>query len=263
MKKIKFCSFLMLVVFALQVMVACGGDDDDDITNTQGTPNNNSSNDNSPSGVEAVDLGLSVKWASFNVGSSTKEGFGDLFAWGELEPKSTYTEENYQYYNTGYFDKNGVKIDSLFYEIIGNKTYVQIGNGSYPTYDISKTKYDVAHVKWGGKWRMPTYNEMKELKEKCIWKWASINSFNGYKITASNGNYIFLPAGGFGFSKGIGNRNKDGNYMSSTLVDNQSASSSSNLENWSFYGIDFKSSDVYLGEHGRLWGFSVRPVMDY
>lgn len=261
MNKMSLWSIILLLTLTAST-IACGGDDEDDlIPENRPNSNDNSSEGSSHYGVESVDLGLSVKWASMNVGANSSEEIGDLFGWGETETKSTFTLNNYKFYHTGYLDKDGVTIDSLYYDIIGNETYIEVGGNQNKTYDISKTQYDVAFVKWGGKWRIPTYKEMKELREKCTWRWASINETKGYKVTATNGNFIFLPANGFGGDKGRLDKNKSGTYASSTLVDKQSAGSG--LEGWSFYGMDFKSSEVYLGEHGRLWGFSVRPVMDY
>ena len=93
----------------------------------------------------AVDLGLSVKWASLNVGASSVEDIGDEYAWGEIEPRTTYGPENYQYYDITWGE------------------YIDIGE------DISGTEYDAAHVKWGGDWRIPTKQEMEELLTKCTW----------------------------------------------------------------------------------------------
>ena len=118
---------------------------------------------------EAVDLGLSVLWASCNVGATSPEEFGDKYAWGETETKDTFTESNYIWYDP--------------YTL----TFADIGK------DISGTEFDVARVKWGGDWRMPTYAELSELKSKCTWIWANVNSVNGFKVTGQNGNSIFIP----------------------------------------------------------------------
>ncbi len=119
----------------------------------------------------AVDLGLSVKWASLNVGASSVEDIGDEYAWGEIEPRTTYGPENYQYYDITWGE------------------YIDIGE------DISGTEYDAAHVKWGGDWRMPTKKEMEELLTKCTWSVIKYNgSTVGHKVVGPNGNRIFLPA---------------------------------------------------------------------
>lgn len=119
---------------------------------------------------EAIDLGLSVKWASCNLGASSPEEYGDLFAWGEVETKSSFTKSNYLYY------------DSY------TMSYIDIGG------DIGGTNYDVAHVKLGGSWRLPTRKEYQELLVSCDCKWTMFNGRNGYKFTSKiNGNSIFFP----------------------------------------------------------------------
>ena len=118
-------------------------------------------------GHEYVDLGLSVKWATCNVGASSPSDYGNYYAWGETSTKSSYTEDNYKYYS--------------------NDKYVDIGN------NISGTKYDAARANWGGTWRMPTEREFQELIDKCTWTWTLLDDCFGYKITGKNGNSIFLP----------------------------------------------------------------------
>lgn len=118
---------------------------------------------------DAVDLGLSVYWASCNLGASKPEEKGNAYAWGETWTKDTYTQENYQYYNNN------------------TQSYVDIGS------EISGTGFDAARVNLGGEWRMPTYDDMKELYDNCTWTWSQINGVNGYRVTGSNGNSIFIP----------------------------------------------------------------------
>ena len=184
--------------------------------------------------AEAVDLGLSVMWASFNVGAESPEDYGGYYAWGETEEKSAYSWSTYKWCNGGY--------DNLFKYCARN---------NYGTID-NKTKLDfeddVAHVKWGGSWRMPTFDEIKELCYKCSWEWTTVNGVKGQKITGSNGNSIFLPAAGVFrdtevYGSGIG-------YWSSTLgtQDNSTASC-----------VVSDVSDVAY----RCYGLSVRPVMEY
>ena len=93
--------------------------------------------DDAPTPGTAIDLGLSVKWASYNVGASSPEGYGGYYAWGELEEKSGYYWDNYQYWDDNSND------------------WIYIGS------NISGTDYDVAHVKWGDNWRMPTFVEIQ------------------------------------------------------------------------------------------------------
>jgi hypothetical protein len=125
---------------------------------------------------EYVDLGLSVKWATFNVGATKPEEYGDYFAWGETEPKEVYDWS----------------------------TYFEVAD-------------DVAAVKWGGKWRMPTMAEQDELRTQCTWTWTSQNGVKGYRVTGTNGNSIFLPAAGYRSGSSLYNTDSKGFYWSSSL----------------------------------------------
>lgn len=124
----------------------------------------------------AVDLGLSVYWASCNLGAERPEEYGDYYAWGETKTKQQYTSNNYAYYNSN------------------TTLYTNIGS------EISGTEYDAATVNLGSDWRMPTMSEMQELIDKCTWEWTQIKNVNGYKVIGKNGNSIFLPAAGLGFN---------------------------------------------------------------
>lgn len=180
--------------------------------------------------VHAVDLGLSVKWACCNVGAESPEGYGGYYAWGETEEKSNYTWENYKYYNSSTGDFNNI--------------------GS----NISGTSYDVAHVKWGGSWRMPTWDEINELCYMCSWEWTSVNGVSGQKVTGPNGNSIFLPAAGGRLGTEVGLRGLYGYYWSGALNEDCSY----NAYNLYFSGgfIDWYTFDYRFGGH------SVRPVKE-
>lgn len=139
------------------------------------------------SGHEAVDLGLSVKWATCNVGASSWEGEGDKFAWGETSTKTEYNRENYKW-ATPYYNYYG--------DIIGFKYIKYCTDSDYGTVDDKTTldAYDdAATAKWGTKWRMPTSEEVKELKANCSCVSAERNGVRGCYLIAKNGNYIFLP----------------------------------------------------------------------
>ena len=180
---------------------------------------------------KAVDLGLSVKWASYNVGATAPEEYGELYSWGELKKKDDYGDENtYQYYN--------------------NQTggYMNIGSS------ISDTQYDVAGVQWGGKWRIPILSEMDELRKECIWQWVTYKGINGVLVTGINGNCIFLSAAGDCNGKEVDFRGSIGAYWSGTLNDRYSYNS---------YCLCFDSSSWYLSNAGRRRsGLSIRPVTD-
>lgn len=186
---------------------------------------------------EYVDLGLSVKWATFNVGATKPEEYGDYFAWGETEPKEVYDWSTYKWCN-------------------GSETTLTkyCTSSSYGTVDNKKTlelSDDAAYANWGGDWRMPTDADFYELHHKCTWTWTTQNGVNGYKVTGTNGNSIFLPAAGFRVGSSLYNAGSNGDYWSSSLFTNASR----NGEYWTF-----DSDGVYTGNYYRYNGRSIRPV---
>lgn len=122
-----------------------------------------------PTSGKCVDLGLSVKWAGWNIGAYSPEEHGNLYSWGEIEPKSTYSFDTYLYLN--------------------NRT----GVWSYIGDDISGTQYDVANMKWGNGWRMPSRAEAEELIALCTKEQTRYNDIEGYFYIGPNGNSIFIP----------------------------------------------------------------------
>ena len=143
--------------------------------------------------AEAVDLGLfsGTLWASWNVGASAPEDCGGYYAWGETEAKDNYDNKSYEYYNSA-FDR-----------------WIEIGD------DIAGTKYDVAHVRWGGSWTMPTDEQIQELMDDCTREFTTRNGVSGYLITGRNGNSIFLPAAGYMSGDEKLYSNYEGHYWSS------------------------------------------------
>lgn len=184
---------------------------------------------------QAVDLGLSVKWAICNVGSSKPEEFGNYYSWGETEVKDYFDVNEYEYYRNG--------------------EYQGIGN------DISGSLLDVAHVKWGGHWRMPTQAECEELVSNCTTKSETINGVFGCRfISKINNNSIFLPAAGSYFNDINHMGNSEGAYWCSTIE--YGDYDSANCLN--FYSINnlqvYASTEVICA---RFNGLTVRPVLDY
>ena len=185
--------------------------------------------------AEAIDLGLSVEWASWNMGATAPEEYGGYYAWGETEEKSNYTPLTYQYY-LGDLNADGYYYDSNEYQNIGS--------------NISGTSYDVAHVKWGGNWRMPTLDEIKELINNCTWECTTTNGIKGHKITGPNGNFIFLPAAGNRAEASLYSAGEYGRYWSATLENFHTA-----------YDLDFHSTLTPTSWHAYLdHGLTVRPV---
>lgn len=181
-----------------------------------------------------VDLGLSVKWATCNVGASSFTDYGDYYAWGETEPKEDYSWKTYMWCNGRYetINKYGKSLDYVF---------------------VLESLDDAATVNWGEKWRMPTIAELQELENNCTWEWKIINGVNGYKITAKNNNWIFLPVAGYRYGTSSTNVGSYGLYWSSTVYE-----SNSDLA----YSLSFYSGSKSTGRSSREYGRTVRPVSD-
>ncbi|MGM9745798.1 MAG: hypothetical protein ACI30H_02415 [Paludibacteraceae bacterium] len=177
------------------------------------------------SGYEWVDLGLSVKWATCNVGASKPEAYGNYYAWGETTIKNSYTESNYQYYS-----------DPI-------------------TLPLNR---DAAHVNMGGNWRMPTHAEWLELIEQCTWEWRSNyggTTTSGYLVTSEkNGNSIFLPAAGMRDSFDLAFKNEVGGYWSSSPATEESEDV--------VWILACDQDDWFDGVNVRYTGLTVRPVCE-
>ena len=183
----------------------------------------NSSTTGTYKGHEWVDLGLSVKWATCNVGASTPGDYGNYYAWGE-----TSTKSNYDYDNS----------TSL------GKSWSDIGGNS---------SRDAARANWGGSWRMPTKTEFQELIDNCTWTWTTQNGYKGYRVTGENGQSIFLPAAGLRNGDTLYNDGVFGFYWSSTP--NESYSDYA-------YDLCFYESRRDVSWDYRYLGVSVRPVLE-
>lgn len=184
--------------------------------------------------AEAIDLVLpsGTKWASCNVGASKPEDFGGYYAWGEIQEQDGRTRR-WANYHSDFFSEP---------EDIGN--------------EISGTEYDVAHMKWGGDWRMPTWRQCRELIEYCVCERAILNGVNGWKFTSKvNGNSIFLPSTGY---CDYGCVNKPGEYCrywtSSRMVNDDLKIATS-----MGYGYAYGTIRVRWYTF-RYRGYSVRPV---
>ena len=190
-----------------------------------------------------IDLGLpsGTKWACCNVGASRPEEYGGYYAWGETVTKRNYGWSTYKWCKG---DKNTFTNDTM-------TKYCT--DSHFGTVDNKKTLSatdDVAHVKWGGNWRMPTRAEQEELLNKCKWTWTTNNGVKGYKVVGPNGNSIFLPAAGYYDNEELRDSG-GGGYWSSSLSEKY-PDFASNL----IFGVLVTS--IY-GER-RCCGLSVRPV---
>lgn len=229
----KFFSYF--VVSAIALFTACTP------TNTPDDPTNpENPNDTIASGdtgqtdagkMVAVDLGLSVKWATCNVGANKPSEYGSYFAWGEVRPKTSYTEDNYKWLRKNYEHRYDF---TKYNETDGLEVLLKEDDAA-------------ATVNWGDKWRMPTYEEWGELETKCIWEMAFNQGVKGWEVTGPNGKSIFFPAAGYYNETsiyGIGNIAK---YWSSTRAGSYA------------YRYDF-SSLLRLSDANRYLGLPIRPV---
>lgn len=188
-----------------------------------------------------VDLGLSVKWATCNVGATNPEDYGDYFAWGETQPKSTYDWSTYKLCNGSYFSLT--------------KYCTYSGYGTIDNKTVLESVDDAAYKSWGGAWRMPTDAEWTELREQCTWTWTTQNGVNGYKVTSKKSGYtnnsIFLPAAGYRDGSLLSYAGSHGYYWSSSLY---------TIGPTSAWYMDFGSGNVSSEIGDRIRGRSVRPV---
>ncbi len=197
-----------------------------------------------PSG--AVDMGLSVKWSSTNLGASKPEEYGGYYQWaGTKDVSSTSIDpwDNCPYHSGSSPISGWIKYNTkASYGTVDNKTTLEPSD-------------DAATANLGGKWRMPTDAEWTELRNNCTWTWTTLNAIDGYVVTNNkNGNSIFLPAAGRLYSDGLYGVGTYGGYWSSSL-------NSDGTPNVAYY-VHFNSDNVHRDNHYRYNGQSVRPVSE-
>ena len=201
-----------------------------------------------------VDLGLSVKWATCNIGADSPEKTGGRFAWGEVTTKSDYTWRNYRFSN-------------------GSDSYWSVGLSKYNSdsklgpvdmREVLELEDDAAHVNWGGKWRIPTAQEFQELANNCTFVWSALNGCEGCLIVSNKPGYtdrfIFLPATRNRMD-GVGTA--DGYYWSGTtnLTDRRGSVNPGPCSSYAFYiwNISYFEITINLQNH-RSFGLPIRPV---
>ena len=182
-----------------------------------------------------IDLGLSVKWGTCNIGAKNPEDFGNFYQWGDIKTKESYDWNTYKYGT----DRNNLEK----YNVKDGKTTLD-----------SEDDAAIANMNEG--WRMPTPAEIKELVEKCTWEWTTVNNVNGYKVTGKNGNSIFLPAAGVMFDKNPYYGGKYGYYLSNTLREGDEAYIKMYAQGFSFQSDKYQADDRIA----RNSGIPVRPV---
>ena len=184
-----------------------------------------------------VDLGLSVKWATCNLGADSPEEYGDYYAWGETSPKDAFYWNSYKFSNGDKITKYLTKSE---YGVVDNKTVLEKSD-------------DAAYANLKGSWRMPTKAEYEELKENCTWEFIYQNGVYGAKATSmKNGNTIFFPCAGF---------NDEGVFKSVGTLGGYWASSLHLGYNDVGYGLYLESENIDCGPISiRSSGLSVRAV---
>lgn len=199
---------------------------------------------------EAVNLGLSVDWASFNVGATVSKEYGDYFAWGETMPyyedqdpmiwkvdRSGYDWASYSWYDGK--EERLTKYNTMQdYGFVDNLINLDIED-------------DAAHYSFGGDWRLPSISEWEELIEQCIWTWTNQDDVNGYLVESNNGNSIFIPAAGYRSTTSLSSIGTFGGYWSHFLNDENPYESQC---------MSFNSSLPSINHYARYYGFSIRPV---
>ena len=194
---------------------------------------------------ECIDLGLSVKWASCNLGATSCEECGDFYSWGETTTKKVYKTGSSKFKNVS---KNNLQKKGVI-DAYGNLT----------------KEYDAASQRLGGYWRMPTQREMEELVNRCKWYPRSYNGIDGYLIQGPNGNTIFLP------NTPVRTNSKhewvEGGYYRTSTGDyskyggNDAYYLSSNPGNYNIMGFNYSNTkSVHAGNESRSVGFCIRPV---
>jgi hypothetical protein len=193
----------------------------------------------SPTAGKAVDLGVSVLWADRNVGANKSSDAGKYFAWAEINDKTEYTKQSY---TSGYDNLTGTFTDS-----------VSVNH-------IAGSKFDAARVSWGGTWRMPTDDEVEELKNNCTLEWTFQDGVPGYLVTSKKNakNHIFLPAAGY-ISNGtsVSGNGSFGKYWTDRLFTYKDPFKTN------AFALSTASSSFYCSSLPREFGALIRPVMNY
>jgi len=271
MMKNRFLFVAMLFAALSFGFVSCDdkkGNEPDDPATEQGGSTENNGGEETPepetptpadpyNGHAYVDLGLSVKWATCNVGADSVHHYGNYYAWGEVEPKTEYNWSTYKFMDSSINDWNGInkytfadgQTEGVWYDGEGNF----IGDNK----TVLDPEDDAAAVNMGGSWRMPTKDELNELKTECTWTWTydyNDTGVAGQIVTSkTNDNHIFLPSAGYRRDSDLKDAVSYGYYWSSSI-------------NTSFldyaYRLYFGSAYVDWGSKERYCGYSVRGVIE-
>ena len=199
----------------------------------------------------SADLGLSVKWASCNLGASKPTEYGGYYQWAgtnDVSDTSIYLDLSNCPYHTGSSYSSG-----------WTKYNTQSSYGTVDNKKVLDPTDDAAAVALGGKWRMPTDAEWSELRNtiNCSWTWTTIDGVNGYKVQSKKSgytnNWIFLPAAGYRHDDNLYYVGSFGYYWSSSLATGGPSSA---------YHMGFGSGGFSRDSGYRCYGQSVRPVSE-
>ena len=222
-----------------------------------------------PQGTVAVDLGLpsGTLWANMNIGATSPTDYGKFFAWGETTGYTSNTSDgrkfnwaSYKWMTSGYSDWKGVskyqvedgQTEGCWYQANSfTLEYDFVGDGL----SVLLPEDDAATANWEGDWRMPTYEDVVELKENTTQEWMTLAGVSGMKFTSKaegNSNFIFLPAAGYRNDGSLYLQSTDGLYWSSSVS-----------PSYSYYArfLYFNSGGAYTGSSNRYGGQSVRAVL--
>ena len=245
MKKLLFTLALILLSFTSNAQTTVKGDMNDDGALTisdvmmmvniilGNMPDNQKPSfltcpdDNHP---HIIDLGLpsGTKWACCNVESPVPEGYGGRYAWGETDKKNEFTWSNY------------IHCDG------SSSTCHYLG------YSICGTEYDVAHVKWGENWQMPTISQIKELINNCTYEWIKVNGIRCGKFMGANGGTIIIPAAGEMINTTVSERNENGWYWAGMEVPDDT-------NRPYLFGVSSNGGSLIIA-HDRFRGMTVRAI---
>lgn len=197
---------------------------------------------NTHNGYEYVDLGLSVLWATCNVGATTPEGYGSYFAWGGTVGGTYFSQERAPYWISG-----------TSYSSEWSKYVTARGYGTVDDKSILEPEDDAAHVIMGGDWRMPSIEEFRELYDACDTVYIKQNEVNGrlFTLKTDASKSLFFPAAGSRTSSGA-NIGDAGYYWSSSLYEKDCYKS---------YYLQFTRSSINFTEAQRYIGQTIHAVL--
>lgn len=200
-------------------------------------------------GYEYVDLGLSVKWATCNIGAYAPEDYGYYFTWGGKTENTSYLWYYYEYNTDGCYNSDGCK---KYQQKDGQTSGIWYNDNVFvgDNKKVLEPGDDAATVSWGEGWRMPTPEEMNELLTMCTWTWISDSSFKGYKVERF-GRYILIPAAGCKYSTATYGKGNYGYYWTNSLLDTYTMYARS---------LYIHAGGPSLGFDERNYGLTIRPV---